>query len=276
MTSTKALMAVLVAPLLAQALSSSTAAQTAPLIFAGAGSNLAITRILVEAFVKDHPGVVVEIPESIGSTGGIKAVAEGAVTLGLTARPLREGEKGLNLSQVPYARTIIVIGAHPAVNDTTLTYEELVRIYQGRKTRWRDGKEIIVLSRDEGESTIDVMNQVIPGFKEAHVESLKVRRWIVAFTDQEMNKRLESTPQAIGMTDRGSIIAERLHIKSLALNSVDPTPENAQRGLYPLVKTMAFVFRSDRIPETARAFIAFVQSPSGRKILAENGYLAGE
>lgn len=276
MASIKTSLAVLAAPLFVLALISVSQAQSAPLIFAGSGSNLPITRILADAFIKNHPGVTIDIPASIGSTGGIKAAAEGAITLGLTGRPLREGEKALNLTLVPYARTIIVIGAHPSVVDTALTYEELVRIYQGRKTRWQDGKEIIVLNRDEGEATIEVMNQVIPGFKEAHAESLKARRWIVAFTDQEMNKRLESTPQAIGMTDYGAITAEHLRIKPLALNTIAPTTENAQKGVYPLVKTMSFAFRSDRIPAEARAFIAFARSPAGQQILKENGYLAGE
>jgi len=276
MTSMKRSLAVLVAPLFVLALIFSSAAQAEPMIFASAGSNLAITRILADAFIKDHPGVVIEIPASIGSTGAIKAAAEGAVTLGLTARPVRESEKALNLTLVPYTRTIIVIGAHPTVGDTTLSYDDLVQIYQGRKTQWRDGREIIVLNRDEGESTIDVMNQVIPGFRQAHAESLKARRWVVAFTDQEMNKRLETTPQAIGMTDYGAIVAEHLQIKPLAINTIAPTPENAQRGIYPLVKTLSFVFRADRIPQEARAFMAFVKSPPGQKILKENGYLVGE
>ncbi len=272
----KRLIAVTSSLLLFLLLFSNSWAEPSKMTIAGAGANLAITRILADAFIKTHPGVVIDIPASIGSTGGIKAAADGAVTIGLASRPLKESEKSLGLSVVPYARTIIIIGVHPSVSDTSLTYAELVQIYEGKQTRWKDGKEIIVLTRNDGESTIDLMNQIIPGFREAHSGSLQSRRWIVLFTDQDMNKRLSSTPQAIGMTDHGEIITEHLNVKELVINGIAPTPENVKSGAYPLSKTLCFVFRKDKITKEAQLFIDFVISGRGQKILKENGYLAGE
>lgn len=246
------------------------------MIFAGAGSNLAITRILADAFIKTHPGVTINIPESIGSTGGIRAVSEGAVTIGLISRPFREQEKKLGLEEVPYARTLIVIGVHPGVTDDEITFEEIVQIYRGKKTKWKNGQDIIVLTRDKGESTTDVMEQVIPGFREANDESLQARRWIVAFTDQDMNRLLMTTPNAIGISDLGTIKSERLNIKMLKVNGNSPTPENVIKGRYVLVKTLDFVFKKDHLPPEAKAFMDFVRSKQGQKIMKGNGYLGGE
>lgn len=246
------------------------------MLFAGSGSNLGITRILAEAFTKTHPGLTINIPESIGSTGGIKAVSEVAVTIGLISRPFREQEKKLGLVAVPYARTVIVIGVHPGVADDDITFEEIVQIYRGKKTKWKNGQNIIVLTRDKGESTIDVMEQVIPGFREANDESLQKRRWIVAFIDQDMNRMLMTTPNAIGMSDLGTIKSEHLNIKMLKVNGNSPTPENVIKGRYVLVKTLYFVFKKDNYPPEAKAFMDFVRSKQGQKILKDNGYFSGE
>lgn len=246
------------------------------IVCAGSGANLPITRILAQSFEKDRPRIRVEVPESIGSTGGIKAAADGAVAIGLAGRPLRENETKYGLTMVPYARTIIVIGVHSSVADDTLSFQDLVDIYAGKKTKWKDGHEIVVLSRDDGEASIDVMRRVIPGFTKAHDESLQARRWVVAFTDADMNRLLEKTPGAIGITDLGAIQSEHLGIKALTLNGIAPLPENVLQGKYALVKTLYFAFRKENLSKEAQAFIDFVGSASGRRIIEAIGYLHAE
>lgn len=258
------------------ALLSNAGAEPKKMIFAGAGTNLAITRILAGAFMKKYPNISIHVPESIGSTGGIRAVSEGAITVALSSRPFSEDEKKLGLELAPYARTIIIIGAHPGVPDDNITYEEIVQIYRGTKTKWKNGNDIIVLNRNEGESTIDIMNQLIPGFREAHIESLKAKRWITAFTDQEMNKMLTTTPDSIGISDFGSITSEHLAIKMLKVNGNAPTAENLLKGRYALFKNLYFVFRRDTVQAEAKAFMDFIRSKEGRKILKANGYLLAE
>lgn len=247
-----------------------------PLVFAGSGSNLPIARILTEAFRRIRPEIKIEVPASIGSTGGIRAVAEGTVAAGLISRPLREQEKGLGLTVLPYARTAIVIGTHPSVADDGITFDELAAIYRGMKTRWRDGREIIVLTREPGDSSIEVLEREISGFREAYAESQRAKRWTTLYTDQEMNRVLARTPHALGLSDTGVITAEQIPIKALKVNGVPPTPENVSSGRYPLVKTLAFVFQKDKLPAGARAFLDFVLSKEGGKILRANGYLPGE
>ncbi len=269
---------VLAAGLLSGLAASGLAAESSfgPLVFAGSGSNLPPVRLLAEAFGRIRSEIKIEVPASIGSHGGIRAAADGAVAAGLISRPLREGEKGLGLTVLPYARTAVVIGAHPSVADEGITFEELVQIYRGAKTRWRDGREIIVLTREPGDSSIEVLERKIPGFQEAYAESQRAKRWTTLYTDQEMNRVLARTPYALGLSDTGAITAEQLPIKALKVNGVPPTPENVSSGRYPLVKTLAFVFQKDKLPTGARAFLEFVRSRDGGRILRANGYLPGE
>jgi phosphate transport system substrate-binding protein len=250
-------------------------AQTRPLIFAGSGANLAITQLLVEAYRRLHPEVTIDVPKSIGSGAGIQAAADGAITVGLISRPMKEGEKRLGLTVLPYARTVLIIGAHPTVPDDNLTFDDLINIYKGVKTRWSDGRDIIVLTRQPGDSFVEVLEREIPGFREAFAESHRAKRWTTLHTDQEMNQTLANTPHAIGFSSLGSIAAERIAIKPLGLSGVTPSDENALSGRYPLLLSVAFVFREDKLPPDARGFMDFVLSPQGGAILRANGYLPG-
>jgi phosphate transport system substrate-binding protein len=247
-----------------------------PLIFAGSGTNLAITRLLVEAFRQHHPEYLIEVPASLGSAGGIRAAAEGAIALGLISRPLKSPEQALGLTSVPYARTAVVIGTHATVGDDGITFADLLDIYKGTKTRWRDGREIIVLTREPGDSSIEVLERTIPGFKEVFADSHKAKRWMTFFKDQEMNQALASKPSAIGLSDVGAIAAERLPIKALKVNGVLPTPDDVRSGRYPFVKTLSFVFVPGKLAPGAQAFLDFVRTPEAAQLLAAHGYLPGE
>jgi phosphate transport system substrate-binding protein len=244
-----------------------------PVIVAGSGSNLAATHALADAFRTRYPGTDIQVPPSIGSTGGVRAVADGTVAIGLISRPLTEGERSLGLTVVPYARTAIVLGAHPTVADAGVSTGDLVAIYAGRKTTWSDGRDIVVLTRQPGDSSIEVLQAVIPGFKQAYLESQQVRRWATLFTDRDMDLAVMRTPYAIGLVDMGAIRAGNLAIKALRMNGVAPTAAEVTAGRYTLVKALAFVVDPRRKAPEAQRFIDFSLSKEGATVLATIGYL---
>ena len=240
---------------------------------AGSGVNLGITRLLVEGFVKIHPEIRIDIPGSIGTKGAIAAIADGAITLGLVSQPLKEEEKTQDISVLPYAWVAIVIGVHPTVPDQNITSGELVEIFKGTKTQWKNGKEIIVQARDNSDSGFLVLQNNITGFREAYTESQKDKLWTLYFTDQDANQALAMTPYAIGVTDLGMIATEHLRIKVLPFNGIEPNQKNLQNGTYPLSRQLSFIYREENLPEEARQFLAFVFSEKGRNILKSNGYI---
>lgn len=239
----------------------------------GSGVNLGVTRLLAAVFTRREPGVTIDIPGSIGTKGAIKAAADGAIAFGLVSRPLSKEELALGLKEEPYARVPIVLAAHPGVKDKGITSQELVEIFKGKRTRWKDGSEIVVLSRERWDSGFLVLSHAIPGFEEAYTESHAKKRWTMTFTDQEANQAITKTPGAIGITDLGMVSTEQLNLRVLELNGVQPSPENLQNGVYPLGRTLSFAYRVDRLPEGAKAFFDFVRSDAGRSILKSNGYI---
>src|SRR5690348_553151 len=81
----------------------------------GTGAMSPLAARLAEAWSarRREPRIVVE--ESVGSGGGVRAAADGAVDLGMISRPLHQEERALGLEVVPVARDIVVIAAHPAL-----------------------------------------------------------------------------------------------------------------------------------------------------------------
>ena len=243
------------------------------MIFAGSGSNLTIIRILAAEFQKKVPHFKIKVPPSIGSTGGINAVASGKITVGLISRPLRKKETQFDLRVIPYAQTAVVIAANPTVTDDNINSTDLVDIYNGTKNHWSDGQEIIVLSREPGDSLTQVFGEKIPGFKKAYDESQEAKRWKTLFTDQESDAALATTSGAIGFSDMGLIITEKVKIKPLKVDGIAPTNENVKNGKYPFNKTLAFVFPKQEISPEVQAFIDFVKSSEAEKILEAHGFI---
>ena len=247
--------------------------ETRTIVFAGSGSGVAIVRVLAKEFERRNPGIRVEVPPSIGTGGGIKAAAAGSISAGMATRPLKPEEKALGLSHLPFAATAQALAVHPSVPEDGITTAELIAIYRGKKTQWRNGRKIVVLTREPGDSSMDIIRNALPGFSEAYLESIEKRYWYVLYSDQIMNQTLASTRDAIGLTDLGEVAAERLPVKPLRLNGVAPTLDNVKKGTYPLVKNLAFVYRDDLLSPDARRFIDFVKSKEGARILLRTNYL---
>jgi ABC-type phosphate transport system substrate-binding protein len=62
------------------------------------------------------------------------------------------------------------------------------------------------------------------------------------------------------------VVLERRDLRPGAIDGVEPTLENFERGAYSLVKELRFVVRAQRTP-LVEAFIAFLQSPEGKAAL---------
>lgn len=244
-----------------------------PIVLAGSGSNIPAVKLLNKAFNQRHPEIRLEGPTNIGSDGAIKAVTDGAVSIGLISRPLLGSEKSLGLAVTRYARTAVVIGVNPTVKDNGITFNELNRIYRGEKTTWNNGNKIIVLNREPGESSIYVLEENVPGFREVYADSIKNNRWSIILKDEGMNQKIQALPDAIGFSDMGAIVSQKLNIKILKLNGIQPSSKTVLSGAYPLYKTLSFVYRPDKLTPAIQTYISYVCSVEGKNILTKNGYV---
>jgi phosphate transport system substrate-binding protein len=246
--------------------------QSSILRVAGSGAMTPLASLLGAAWASHAgaPSVVVE--PSVGSTGGVYAAADGAVDLGLVARPLKEQERKLGLTLVPVARDAVVLAAHPSVAVDGVTSEELVALFSGTRTTFTDGSPVTVFLRDRDDSAHAALEQLVPGLQAAREASYQTNRFRVLSHDDAMGGALAMTPGAIGVYGLGALVASRLPLKALMLDGVKPSLATLESGGWRASRALGFVVRADRL-ERARAFLSFVAGPEGTALARANGYL---
>jgi phosphate transport system substrate-binding protein len=242
------------------------------LVLSGCGSNVAITRVLADAFEYRRPGVRIHI-DTIGSTNGFWMALTGEAHLGLMSRPLREDEEAMGLESIAYARTPLVIVTHALNPIERIMPAELRDVYSGVRTRWTGGEDIVLLTREQGDSAVEELRRQVPGFADAYAAGERTDRWTILYSEGTMHRAVLSTPFAIGLSDLGSLRLERSPLKALKLGTAAPTLEGVATGQYPLVRTLRFAFWKHAVHPEASAFMDFVASEEGARILTANGYL---
>lgn len=242
------------------------------LTFAGCDANVPLTRVLARAFTQRRPEIAIRL-QTVGSTNGVALTVAGAIDVGLVSRPLRPAEPGLGLSSLPYARTAVIIGADPDVPDIVLTRDDLVGLYRGTRRLWSGGRELALLTREDGDSSVASLKENLPGFGEAYAAGSNASHRTVLYSEPAMHEALLTVPFALGLSDLGVMTIERLPIRALSIDGVAPSLENIATGRYPFIKTLGLVWRDASFPVSARAFVEFVQSDEGARILMSHGYL---
>ncbi len=239
----------------------------------GTGAALGTMRRLAALFEKVNPGLRVELLPSTGSSGAFRAVADGALDVGLSGRPPGPGERALRLVTMPYARTPFVLAAGPRAEVTGITTDEAVRIYRGEIQRWPNGERVRVVLRPRGDVDTLILRSISREMAAA-VDAAHAREgMLLATTNQQCDRILLRTPGAIGPSTLTQILAEGTPIRPLSWNGVPPTVENLASGAYPLEKTLHVVVRPSPKPAVQR-FLAYLASPEARTVLERTGNIA--
>jgi len=239
---------------------------------AGSGSNLPLTRALAEAFESSHPGRHVVVFDSIGSTGGIHAAYDDVVDFGLVSRPLRDSEVALNLVVAPYARVPVVIAVNLGVPDDSISLPDLLDIYAGRRPTWSDGTPIVVIQREPGDSGHQAVQDVLPEFAAINAAAYREARWRVVDSDQAMQEALSITAGAVGIFDLGAIVLQRLPVKPLRIDDIEPSEASVQSRRYPFSKDLALVSVEPPVGAPAE-FLRFIDGDHGRRLMRASGYI---
>ncbi len=254
------------------ALAASSARAEDVLRIGGTGTALGAMRVLAAAFEKANPGRRVRITPSVGTSGAVRAVADGALDVGLSGRELRPDELALGVVAIAYARTPFVFAVGPRNAATGITAADVVRIYRGEFQTWPDGERVRLVLRPRSDADNFIMGTISEEMRAAVDVALAREGLLVAATNQECNDLIARTPGAVGPSSLTQILTERKPVTPLSWNGVPPTVRNLASGAYPLGKTLFAVVRPSHTP-LARRFLAFLGSPEARRILARTGNL---
>lgn len=259
--------AVLAFPLLA---ASAATAQT--LRVGGTGSATEMLRQVGAEFTA-ATGVKIEVVLSLGSTGSIRALADGKLDMAVPARPLTAEESAAGLSQVAVLRTAYVLAtSHLAPNG--LKSSDLAGIFATGKATWADGMPIRIILRPRSDTDTALLGELFAGMGEA-IETARRRAEVpTAATDHDNVALAESTQGSLTGTTATQLKTENRNLRVVPLDGVEPTLANFESGAYRFAKKLYVTLpRSSRAE--VRQFVDFLRSPQGMKALRETETLPG-
>ncbi len=245
----------------------------ATVVVGGTGAALGAMHVLAHTYMRDNPGVKIEVLASLGSKGGIRGASSSALDIGLSSRPLKDKERQPGVSARAYAKSPFIFVTSNTPVDPNLTQEELVAIYSGDHVIWSDGSRIRPILRPESDGDSKLLIGYIGGMKAAIAKVHAIPGMPVAVTDQEAMSGAEKTPGSITTATLTAVLAEGRNLKPVSVDGVAPTTENLANGTYSMSKTLYIVTGPD-LSRTAKDFIRFVRSPAGAEILARTGNIA--
>lgn len=179
------------------------------LIITGTGSCISAMRQMGEAFQKKYPDITVNVLPSIGSTGGINAVKERKIDIGLSSRPLTLKERRMGIIEEPYGRTPLIFGVQESNPTKGVTLTEIEDIYAGKRKTWPDGTPIRLILRPLRDSYSVYLATISPRLKSAAEKTHSLPGVFVGMTDQDAAAQIEKTPGSFGTTSASLVTSEK-------------------------------------------------------------------
>lgn len=237
----------------------------------GSGNPEYVLRQLAGAFNASQKEHRVVIPASTGTAGALRDVSEGTAIVGRVGRPLKESERAGGMTYLPLGRDAVVFVAGSGVTLRAVTATQMYDVYTGKITDWRElgGKPgpIRAVGREVTDASRSVIDRAMPSFATIqYPESVKV-----VHLDPQLIEVLDRFPTSLGFLNRSALYAAATRVVPLALDSVEPTIDNVSSGRYPLWLEFGLIYKSGKLTDGARAFIAFLDTPAAARILREHG-----
>lgn len=243
------------------------------LVIAGSGNPEYILGQLARTFNARQSQHRVVVPPSTGTAGALRDVGEGLSPLGRVGRLLKEEESRQGFIYLPLGRDPVAIVAGAGVSVRQITTGQLLDIYTGKIGNWSDlgGKAapIRAVGRENSDASRQALSRAIKPFKDiAFGPAIKV-----VHLDSYLIALLDRYPSSLGFLNRSALAACTTKVVTLALDGVEPTPENIDQGSYPAWVELGLIHKANGLTPAARAFLAFIRSPEGTRLLRQHGIL---
>jgi phosphate transport system substrate-binding protein len=239
----------------------------------GTGAAAGMMKTLGEAFCAANPGVRLDVVPSLGSSGGIAAVRDGALDFSISSRELRSEEVAETLRAIHFATSPFgLASSNRAPGDLKRT--EVAAFYADVKSTWPDHTPVRVILRPRSESDTTLLGLTFPGMVAA-IAAMHAHRDIpVAPTDQDNVRTAERIDGSLVATSLTQVLMEKPRLQFVSIDGVSPSIENMALGSYPYGKKFYLVLSARHNPTVDR-FLEFIRSPSGERLLRQTGNLAG-
>jgi phosphate transport system substrate-binding protein len=234
----------------------------------GSTSMEKLSNVVAEAFMEKYPNVTVST-EFIGSSAGVEAVLAGTVNIGNASRSLKDSEKSAGAFENIVAIDGIAVILDKSNTVTSLTKEQLVKIYTGEITNWSDiggsNQPIVVVGRESGSGTRGAFEELLD------IEDICKYSNEINSTGGVFAK-VASIPGAIGYVSL-DVIDET--VIAANIDGIEPTEANIKEGSYLLSRpfVMATLGEISTQSELVQTFFEYMKSDEGKDLVKSIGLI---
>ena len=235
----------------------------------GTGSATETLRQLGAVFAARDGGVPVEVIPRLGTSGALRAAADGVLHVVVSGRDLSPEERARGLTEALALRTPFALAtSHPKPG--SLRSADLPATFAADRPAFLDGAPMRVLLRPRSDSDTLTMGMLFPGMAAA-LDKARARPDVpVGATDQDNAELAEQVKGSLTGFTLVQLITERRDLRLVPLDGVEPTVEAMESGAYPFAKKLVVVLPARPSPEAER-FTAFLRSPEALAILRDAG-----
>lgn len=215
--------------------------------------------------------------QSIGSSAGINMLVNNTVNLAISSRQLSSTEKS-TLSSKIIAYDAIAIVVHPDNPITTLSADNIWKIYHGDITNWKElggeDKKIAVITREIASGSRFSFENHLGLTQEVNSFTVSdISDHVIVVNSTSMVKSIVSrNPHAIGYVSAGSI-GDLAQLNIVKIDGVLPTPESIIKNKYPLSRPFLFVYKTNTISKEANDFMEYMQTIGTSQKIQALGYV---
>jgi len=244
----------------------------------GSDTVLPLSQKLAELYMKSNPSVKLTVTGG-GSGIGLAALIEGTTDIAMSSRKIKFDEKvklqnaGKTSKEVIIAKDALSVIVNPKNKVSKLTREQLEGIFTGKITNWKQvggaDMPITAYSRETTSGTYEF-------FKEHVLKNKNYKSGILSMpATGAIIQSVSQTPGAIGYVGMAYVTKD---VKDILVsfdggkNYIEPTAENAKAGKYPIVRPLYYYYEV-KSEAKINAFLKYVLSPAGQKVVETIGYL---
>lgn len=232
---------------------------------------------VAEKFMEANPGVDIQV-QGGGSGTGLTQVAEKSVDIGnsdvFAEEKLKDADAEKAKALVDHQVAVVAIAAvsHPDAGVDNLTKQQLVDIFTGKITNWKDvggaDQAIQIINRPASSGTRATFESFALGTKTQDLQGS-----VQEDSSGTVKKMIGETPGAIGYLAFSYLDDS---VKTISYEGVEPSVDNVVTGEYP-IWAYQHMYTNGEPNETVKAFLDYmmtpeVQGPEGDVV--ELGYIS--
>ena len=237
----------------------------------GSTSVTPLAEALGKAYEAKNANVQVNVNGS-GSAAGITAITNGTCDIGMSSRALKAEETGLTEHKIALDGIAVVV--NPSNTIKNLTIDQITKIFKGEITSWKDvggvDEKIILVSREEGSGSRDAFEELAK-LVGSDKRSLVAKDALIANSTGAVQQNVSSKKNGIGYISLGAVNEA---VKAVSIEGVEATDANIVAGKYKISRP--FLLLTKDPSAEALAFIDFVMSDEGQKIVVDNKFISGK